>query len=94
MNDIVRFDFGEQRDRDGVEADACLAIFVSECIHGRPRTRLDVSYLVDAIGERCVLAVEGEAGETALSVFTGLCGERFGEHGFRIKRLPERELRR
>jgi hypothetical protein len=59
---------------------------VSECIHGRPQTRLEVSYYLTAGGRRCALAVRGPAGESAARVFTGLCGERFGEDGFTVER--------
>ena len=85
MSEIVRFNFGEGGDRAGIEEDACLAIFVSECIYGRPKTRLSVSYLVDEDGNRCVLRAHGEAGESALQVFIGLCEERFGEDGFTVE---------
>jgi hypothetical protein len=46
-----------------------------------------VSYLVDDQGQQCVLRVQGECGESALQVFIGLCGERFGEDGFRVERV-------
>jgi hypothetical protein len=83
MSTIHKFVFKEP-DRAGIEQDACLAIFSAECLHGRPKTRLEVAYLVDADGQRCVFDVRGEAGETAIQVFIGLCGERFGESEFSI----------
>lgn len=87
MGDKVRFYFPEPTDREGAEEDICLAIFTAECLHGRPKTRLEVSYLVGADGRRCVVDVAGPAGETALRVFTGLCAARFGDDGFRIEHL-------
>ena len=86
MHEVVRFVFPESGRREAIESDISLAIFSAECLFGRPRTRLEVSYLVDDRGGRCVLRVRGEAGETALQVFVGLCGERFGEDGFRVER--------
>lgn len=90
MSEIVRFSFPGVTDREGVDADACLAIFSAECLHGRPKTRLEVSYLIDATGSACVFRVGGEAGDVAVQVFLGLCSERFGETGFQVERL-ERE---
>ena len=87
MHEVVRFVFPEAGCREGIEADIALAIFSAECLYGRPRTRLEVSYLVDGEGRRCVLRARGEAGETALKVFLGLCGARFGEEGFQVTRV-------
>lgn len=42
MREIVRFKFNKTVDREGVEDDVCLAIFCSECLHGKPRIRLEV----------------------------------------------------
>ena len=92
MHEVVRFVFPESGCREGIEADISLAIFSAECVYGRPRTRLEVSYLVDDEGGRCVLRVRGDAGEAAMQVFIGLCGERFGEDGFRVERVePSRQ---
>ena len=49
MSEILWFQFPEPRNFEGVDSDACLAIFAAECVHGRPKTRLEVSYLVDAV---------------------------------------------
>ena len=53
MREIVRFKFGKTVDRDGVEDDVCLAIFCAECLHGKPRIRLEVGgFLVSNDGSR------------------------------------------
>jgi hypothetical protein len=87
MSEVIKFRFPEGADREEVEGDACLALFSAECLHGRPQTRMEVSYLVDADATACVFHVRGPAGETAARVFVGLCGERFGEAGFRVERV-------
>ncbi len=87
MPQILRFRFSSVPDRQGVESDACLAIFSAECLYGRPKTRLDVSYLVEATGQSCVFQVLGDAGDVATQVFIGLCTERFGEDGFEIEQV-------
>ena len=94
MSEIVRFSFPGTTNREGVEADACLAIFSAECLHGRPKTRLEVSYLVDATGSACVFEIAGEAGDVAVQVFLGLCTERFGERAFQVERRTRNESAR
>ena len=91
MSEVIRFQFPEGAVREEVEGDACLAIFSAECLHGRPQTLLEASYLVSADGRCLVLQVAGPAGETAARVFVGLCGERFGEAGFRVERVKPSE---
>lgn len=86
MSEVLRYSFPEGSDRAEVEHDVALAVFVAECIYGRPQTRLDVSYYLPGSGRRCALAVHGPAGESVARVFTGLCGERFGEGGFTVER--------
>ena len=87
MNEIVRFQLPEEAAREEVEEDVGLALFVAECLHGRPSARLDASYLVNPSGRRCVLAVRGEAGDTAVRVVVGLFNERYGEDGFQVERV-------
>jgi hypothetical protein len=89
MHEVLRFQFPEGTCRDAVEGDIGLAFFSSECLHGRPRTRLETSYLLSSDGRRCALSIKGEAGETAARVFLGLCAERFGEDGFSVEKVAE-----
>ena len=63
MNQVLRFKFSEA-DRETVEGDVALAIFAAECVYGRPRVRLETSYLVDDDGGACVLEI-GVAGTTS-----------------------------
>lgn len=86
MKEIIRYSFPDETVRELVEEDVALAVYVTECIHGSPQARLDVSYFVNSSGRRCVMAVRGPAGETAARVFTGLCSARFGEDGFQVER--------
>ena len=87
-NSVLRFSF-EILDRADVEGDMALAIFAAECVYGRPRVRMETSYLVDADGATCVLSLGGEAGEAEARVFTGLAAARVGEDGFTVRRLLE-----
>lgn len=87
MLEIVRFTFPAPSDRHAVEDDLALAIFAAECLYGRPQTRLELRYLIDPDGERCVADVRGPAGEAALRVFMGLSAARCGDGRFSMERL-------
>lgn len=84
MGKVLRFAFEKDHDREGVEADMALAIFAAECIHGRPRVRMEARYLVSPDGKSCVMEVRGAAGEAAARVFAGLASARLGDDGFRV----------
>jgi len=86
MSHVLRFKFSAAS-RETVEADVALAIFAAECVYGRPRVRMEASYLVDEDGRACVLEVAGEAGESVARVFAGLCAARVGEEAFTVHRV-------
>ena len=83
---IVRFSFSQPPSAEELEGDIALAILGAECIHGRPRVRMEVSYAVDPRGKACVLETAGEAGEAAARIFTGLVALRVGETGYKVTR--------
>ena len=88
MREIVRFKFNPPVDRMEVEDDVCLAIFMVECLVGKPRVLLEVGgFLVSEDGECCVLDVRGPAGEAAARVFTGLSAARVGDEALRVERV-------
>lgn len=93
MRRIIRFSLPDAALHEDVANDVALALFTCECIYGRQQTRLEVTYFLSGDGRNCVLSVGGDAGESATRVFTGLCEQRFGEDGFRIKRIGEDEVR-
>lgn len=93
MANIIRFDYAGEPDAGAVETDVALAIFAAECIYGKPRTRLEASYLVADSGKTCVLRAAGEAGEAAARILTGLTSARVGEVAFTVRRLEDREAR-
>jgi hypothetical protein len=88
MSKLLRFSFKEGETRETVEADIALAIFAAECVYGRPRVRMETSYLVEGTGKACVVDVSGEAGEAAARVFAGLAAARVGENSYTVQRLP------
>ena len=92
MNKILRFTFYAEPDPEDIEADLALAIFAAECLHGRPRVRLETRYLVAPDGQSCVMEVSGPAGEAAAQVFAGLATARFGEEAVHISQHQEQPL--
>jgi hypothetical protein len=89
MYSVLQFRFPHKADRQGLEDDVALAIFAAECLYGRPRLRMEASYLVDAEGNACVMNVGGEAGEAAARIFAGLAAARFGEDSYTVRRMPQ-----
>lgn len=89
MADILRFEFLGEPDPEAVEADVALAIFAAECVYGKPRTRLEASYLVADSGQTCVLKSEGEAGDAAARILAGLSAVRVGEVAFRVRHVED-----
>ncbi len=92
MGRILRFAFNHEQDQEGVEGDMALAIFAAECIHGRPRVRMETRYLISPGGSGCVMELSGDAGEAAAQVFVGLATARFGEEAVSINRFEGRQL--
>ncbi len=92
MSTLVRFAFPNGEDKGGLEADIALAIFAAECVYGRPRVRMEASYLVAEDGTACVVQVDGESGEAAARIFAGLTSLRVGEVGFEVQRRNAGEL--
>jgi len=92
MSKILKFVFQGEQGLEDVEADLALAIFAAECLHGRPRVRLETRYLVGPGGQTCVMEVLGPAGESAAQVFAGLATARFGEEAVSISHYEERQL--
>ncbi len=91
MSQVLQFKFREAN-CETVEADVALAIFAAECVYGRPRVRMEASYLVDEDGGACVLEIDGDAGESVARVFAGLCAARLGEEAYSVHRVTrERE---
>jgi len=89
MHTTLRFGFTESSNREGVEADMAVAIFAAECVYGRPRVRMEASYLVDDEGRACVVDVAGESGEAVVRVFAGLTAARLGEDSYTVRRMPQ-----
>jgi hypothetical protein len=93
MSEVLRFEFQGERDARELEGDLGLAILCAECIYGRPRVRMEISYVVDPSGKAAVLETCGEAGDAAARMFAGLVGARLGEESYQVRRLRSTEPR-
>ena len=89
MTDILRFEFLGKPDPEAVEADMALAIFAAECVYGKPRIRLEASYLVANGGRDCILKSDGEAGDAVARILAGLAAVRVGETAFRVRHVED-----
>jgi hypothetical protein len=86
---ILRFELTGEQNNETVATDISLALFAAECVYGKPRVRLEASYVVADDGSACVLKASGEAGEVAARVFAGLTAARLGEAAYSVKRVEE-----
>ena len=86
MANILPFEFGRPTDIEALEDHVVLALFAAECVYGKPRTRMEASYLVDEDGESCVLRADRDAGEAAARIFTGLAA-RLGDAAFKVQKV-------
>jgi hypothetical protein len=87
MYSVLQFKFPRVADSERLEEDMALAIFAAECLYGRPRLRMEASYLIDDSGNACVMSICGSAGKAAACIFAGLAAARFGEDSFSVRRV-------
>jgi hypothetical protein len=80
-----RFPFSEKTDLQEVEASLLLAVLAAECLHGRARVRLDVSFCLDQKKRSCIIAADTGLGRTISRIFTGFLCLEFGEKAFNVK---------
>jgi hypothetical protein len=86
---ILKFDLVGEEDKQAVETDITLALFAAECVFGKPRVRMEASYILEEDGAACVINAAGEAGEAAARIFAGLTAARLGEASYSVKRVEE-----
>jgi len=87
MDSVLRFKMGDRPEREAIESDLAMALFAAECVYGKPRVRMEASYLVADDGKTCLVSTDGEAGEAAARIFAGLIAARVGEQSYQVQRL-------
>ena len=84
---VLRFRFTNPGDPDLLDDNLAWSLLLAEFVYGKARLRLEASYTVAEDGAACILRVDGEAGEAAARIFTGLSTLRLGEAGFQVRRM-------
>ena len=88
MKTLCNFKFREHTTRQFIEESITQAIFIAECVFGKPRVRVSgVGYYIPDDGSRCLIDVSTEVGEHVAQVFTGIMINTLGEEKFQVKRI-------
>lgn len=88
MDKVYRFEFKQDVPSKAVEEHLFWAVFNAESVFGKPRVRLDASFLFDREKNVCVIDKTTEVGRHIAQVFTSLITREFGEEAFKVERLP------
>ena len=91
MNGVYRFQLKDDISPKEIEENLFWATFNAESVFGKPRVRLDASFLFDPIKKVCVIDKTTEVGQHIAQVFISLVTRKFGEEAFKIERLPPKE---
>lgn len=94
MNGVYRFEFAGKVPSKEIEESLFWAVFNAESVFGKPRVRLDASFLFDREKRVCVIDKATEVGQHIAQVFTSLITREFGEDSFKVERLPPKEKSR
>mgnify|MGYP001559804266 CR=1 FL=1 len=91
MNGVYRFKFKDSISPKEIEETLFWAVFNAESVFGKPRVRLDASFLFDREKKVCVIDKTTEVGQHIAQLFTSLMTRKFGEEAFKVERLPPKE---
>lgn len=91
MSEVYRFQFKDDVPPKEIEETLFWAVFNAESVFGKPRVRLDASFLFDREKKVCVIDKTTEVGRHIAQVFTSLMTREFGEESFKVERLPPKE---
>ena len=88
MNGVYRFQFKDGISPEEIEENLFWAVFNAESVFGKPRVRLDASFLFDRETKVCVIDKTTAVGQHLAQIFTSLITRKFGEESFKVERLP------
>ncbi len=91
MEGVYKFRFKENVPSKDVEENLFWAVFNTESIFGKPRVRLDASFIFDRDKKVCVIDKGTEVGQHIAQVFMSLITREFGEQAFKVERLATKE---
>lgn len=93
MNAVYRFKFKGSISAKAIEEALFWAVFNAESVFGKPKVRLDASFLFDKEKHVCVVDKTTEVGQHIAQIFTSLIAREFGEDAFKVERLsPEEKI--
>ncbi len=90
MPDVCRFKFPADLEGELIESQLALAIVATECTLGLPKVRINAAYNISEDKTRVVIDVSTNVGEQIAQIFTGLMIRHFGERGFSVERMREK----
>jgi hypothetical protein len=91
MNAVYRFKFKEAIPPKAIEETLFWAVFNAESVFGKPKVRLDASFIFDKGKKICVIDKTTDVGQHIAQIFTSLVTREFGEDAFKVERLPTKE---
>jgi hypothetical protein len=91
MNAVYRFQFKETIPAKVIEETLFWAVFNAESVFGKPKVRLDASFLFDREKKVCVIDKTTDVGQHIAQIFTSLVTREFGEDAFKVERLATKE---
>lgn len=91
MSSVYRFKFNVDVPAKEIEDHLFWAAFNAESVFGKPRVRLDASFLFDPLKKVCVIDKTTEVGQHIAQVFISLITRAFGDESFKVERLPPKE---
>jgi len=94
MNAIYRFEFRDGIPAKEIEETLFWAVFNAESVFGKPRLRLDASFIFDRDKRVCVIDKSTKVGQHIAQIFTSLITREFGEEAFKVERIQPQETTR
>jgi len=89
MSETYRFSFKDGISPKKIEETLFWAVFNAESVFGKPRIRLDASFLFDRDKKVCVIDKSTDVGRHIAQVFTNLLIREFGEEAFKVERISK-----
>ncbi|OGR89737.1 MAG: hypothetical protein A2992_06475 [Elusimicrobia bacterium RIFCSPLOWO2_01_FULL_59_12] len=91
MDGVYRFSFKDDILAREIEDSLFWAVFNAESVFGKAKVRLDASFYFDRRKKVCVIDKATEVGQHIAQLFTSLATRKFGEEGFKVERVEEKE---
>lgn len=94
MSEVYRFTFHEDVPAKYIEETLYWSVFNAESVFGKPKVRLDGSFLFDPKQKICVIDKATDVGQHIAQVFTSYLTREFGETSFKVERVADMEIKK